>query len=112
MLGNIRLRVALVAVVWLATGVIVSLWLVGSQRPELTLAAGAADSETFRLASAMADELNEADSSLRVRTFETGGSVENLQLLASGQVDLAMTQSGVAGRCTFVPRCLPPRRAI
>lgn len=95
MLGNIRLRMVLVLAVWLATAAALVLWLGGRERPELTLAAGSATSETYRLAEAIAEELNEADSKLRVKVFETGGSIENMELLETGQVDLAMTQSNV-----------------
>lgn len=92
---NLHLRLMLVVVVWTATAVALVVMLGGRQVPELTLAAGAQDSETYRLAQAMAEELNEADSSLRLRVFETGGSIENMELLESGQVDLAMTQSNI-----------------
>jgi TRAP transporter TAXI family solute receptor len=95
-LGNIRLRIVLVVVVWSATAVSLALWLGGRERPELTLAAGSASSETYQIARAIADELSEVDSSLRIRVFETGGSIENLELLETGQVDLALTQSDIA----------------
>ena len=93
MFGNVRLRLVIVVVVWLATVVAITLWVGGKRQPELAIAAGSQGSETYRLAVAIAEELNESDSNLHLTVFETGGSVENLVLLARGQVDLAMTQS-------------------
>ena len=68
------------------------LWLSGRQQVELTLAAGPVTSETFRLAQAIADELNESGR-MRISVFETGGSIENMDLLEAGQVDLATVQA-------------------
>lgn len=82
----------LLLLVWIASVAALVLWLSGRQQVELTLAAGPATSETFQLAQAIADELNESGQ-LRVTVFETGGSIENMDLLETGQVDLATVQA-------------------
>lgn len=88
-----RLRLLLVIVLWTATVIALVFWLGGRQRPELTLAAGTAGSETYSLALAIAEELNEAGGDLRITIFETGGTAENMALLAAGQIDLATVQA-------------------
>ena len=93
MLANYRIRLFLLALLWLATVSAIVLWVGGAQRPELTLAAGSFGSETYTFAEAIAEELNEVDGNLRITVFETGGSTENMQLLADGRVDIAMVQA-------------------
>ena len=91
-LQNLRLRLALVILVWVTTVLALFAWLGSRQHPELTLAAGPASSETYRLAQAIAEELNEAGD-IGIIVFETGGSIENMDLLETGQVDLATVQA-------------------
>lgn len=86
------MRLALVFLVWVATVVALVTWLGSRQQPQLTLAAGPADSETYRLARAIAEELSESGD-IAITVYETGGSIENMDLLETGQVDLATVQA-------------------
>lgn len=95
MFANVRLRLALVLIVWLATAVAITLWLSGRQQLRLTLAAGPAGSETFLLGEAIAAELSEMEENLQVVVLETGGSIENMELLETGQVDFATVQAAM-----------------
>src|SRR5215813_1544158 len=45
---------------------------------------------------ALAETINETDSSLEVRTQNTKGSTENVPLLEAGQLDLGLVQGEVA----------------
>ena len=93
MLTNRRFRVVLVVVLWIATIAALLVWFSGQQTRELTFAAGPQGSETFLMATAIAQELNQGDSGLRVSVFETGGTTESLELLETGQIDLATLQA-------------------
>ena len=92
LLKDIRLRLLLLLLIWVASLFALALWVSGRQQVELTLAAGPVTSETYRLAQAIAEELSESGR-LRIRVFETGGSIENMDLLETGQVDLATVQA-------------------
>ena len=93
MFANVRFRILVLIVLWSATAAAIVLWVGSTQRSELTLAAGSQGSETYTIAQAIAAELHEDGSNLKLTVFETGGSQENMALLESGQVDLAMVQS-------------------
>jgi TRAP transporter TAXI family solute receptor len=96
LLANYRVRLLILLILWIATGAAIVLWIGSFQRPELTLAAGSAGSETYAFARAIAEELGETGNDMRITVFETGGSRENLALIANGQVDLAMVQGDAA----------------
>ena len=90
---NRTLRIALVLVVWLATLGALLLWLGSGDQVRITLGAGPADSETFALAAAITETLNQNRKRFQVDVFETGGSAENLRLLVAGQLDLVTIQA-------------------
>ena len=93
MLANFRVRLLILLAFWLITAVALALWISGSQRRELTLAAGPAGSETYLFARTIAEVLEDIDDGPRIMVLETGGSKENMMLLERGQVDLAMVQA-------------------
>ncbi|MEM6454643.1 MAG: TAXI family TRAP transporter solute-binding subunit [Acidobacteriota bacterium] len=62
---------------------------------QLTIAAGSLDGAYHRFATAYAERLVDHGVTLEVRA--TAGSVENLQLLRDGAVDLALAQGGTVG---------------
>jgi TRAP transporter TAXI family solute receptor len=93
LLASKRIRLLLVLVLWVATVLALALWLGGRQQHQLSIAAGPADSETFGLMTAIADSLNEMDNGLEISVFETGGTTENMELLESGQIDIATVQA-------------------
>ena len=66
-------------------------------RPDfLTLATGSTGGTYFPLGGAMAGVWNDNIQDLRVSTQSSGASVDNLQLLAAGEVELIMAVNGVA----------------
>jgi uncharacterized protein len=66
-------------------------------RPEfLTLATGSTGGTYFPLGGAMAGVWNDNIPDLRVSTQSSGASVDNLQLLDAGEVELIMAVNGVA----------------
>ncbi len=93
MLSNWRVRSLLVLVLWVATVLAAVLWLSGRQDHRISIAAGPAASETFGLLSAVAEVLNEMDNGLEISVFETGGTRENMELLETGQIDIATVQA-------------------
>jgi len=60
------------------------------------IATGSAEGSYYAFAQQYADVL--AREGIRLEVVATGGSVDNLQLLADGQVDLAFIQGGVASK--------------
>lgn len=96
MLASLRLRLLLVLILWLATIAAIVLWLGGQQQQDISIGAGPAGSESFELLSAVADVLNEADHRFTISVFETGGTVENMDLLARGQLDMGSVQANAS----------------
>lgn len=93
MLSNWRVRAFFVMVLWVATVLAVGLWISGHVDDRISIAAGPSESETFALLTAVADVLNEMDNELQVEVFETGGTRENMELLETGQIDIATVQA-------------------
>lgn len=93
MLSNWRVRVLLVMVLWVATVMALVLWMSGRQDQRISVAAGPGSSETFILMSTIADVLNNMDNGLSIEVFETGGTAENMELLETGQIDIATVQA-------------------
>lgn len=87
-----RLRIVLIAVIWLMVLAALVLWLGGAREQRLALAGGPAGSETLALTEAIADVLNEKELGFRLIVFETGGSHQNIRLLEAGRVDLGTLQ--------------------
>jgi TRAP transporter TAXI family solute receptor len=92
-LANWRARLFLVAVLWVATVLALVMWLSGQQDEQLSIAAGPAESETFKYLSVIAEVLNERDNDLHLTVFETGGTRENMALIESGLIDVATVQA-------------------
>jgi TRAP transporter TAXI family solute receptor len=92
-LENIRVRLLLVVTVWVLTLVALVFWLSGREQQNITIGAGPAGSEGFLLMSAIADVINEMDKGFTVSVFETGGTVENMELLELGQLDMGTAQA-------------------
>jgi TRAP transporter TAXI family solute receptor len=92
---NKVLRVAL-AVVSLAvlSGLVIG-FLKQSQSDNLTLAAGASSGESFILGKAIKTVVERHYPKVKVTLVETGGTVENLQMLEDGRAQLAAAQSDV-----------------
>ncbi len=61
----------------------------------VTLAAGAATGESYIIGSALKSVVERHNPGIRITVLETGGSVENLNLLEAGRVQLAMAQADV-----------------
>jgi TRAP transporter TAXI family solute receptor len=93
LLASARIRLLLVLVLWIATVLALVLWLGGRQEHHISIGAGPAESETFGLLTAIADVLNEMDNGLEISIFETGGTTENMELLETGQIDVATVQA-------------------
>jgi TRAP transporter TAXI family solute receptor len=88
-----RIRYIVVGIVWVATLTAVLAWFLAGQQARLAIAAGPGNSESFRLATAIAAVFNRSNPNILVDVFETGGSGENVRLLESGHVDFATIQA-------------------
>jgi TRAP transporter TAXI family solute receptor len=88
-----RLRLIVVAIVWVATLFAILAWVVSTREFRLSIAAGPRSGESFQLASAIAQVFNETVPNASIDVFETSGSAENARLLESGQVDVATMQA-------------------
>ncbi|MEN1680648.1 MAG: TAXI family TRAP transporter solute-binding subunit [Planctomycetota bacterium] len=83
------------ALVVSAIGFAVAFWFVEPPPPgEIAIAAGTADGAYTAAAECYAESL--AKSRVNLRVIETAGSLENYELLASGEVKLAIVQGGAA----------------
>jgi len=88
-----RLRILLIAIVWLVAVLGMVLWLSGSGVTRLAVAGGPAGSETLELSTAIAKAINKSSRGLVLVVFETGGSRENVRLMQEGRVDLGTLQA-------------------
>lgn len=68
-------------------------WLGGRVQQNITIGAGPANSESFLLMTAIADVVNAMDRGFTVSVFETGGTMENMELLELGQLDMGTAQA-------------------
>ena len=109
MLANWRARLFIVAVLWVATVLALVMWLGGQQDHQLSIAAGPAESETFKYLAVVAEVLNERDNGLYLTVFETGGTRENMELIEVGRIDVATVQADarVPGEALGVARLYP-----
>lgn len=87
-IGLAVLTVALVSL--LAVGVYQS-----SRTRTLNLAGGSADSDSHILCAALKRVVERHNPRVRINVLETGGTVENLQMLEQGSADLATAQADV-----------------
>ena len=88
-----RVRYIVLGIIWIATLSALLLWFLSTRGERLAIAAGPRDSESFELASAIAQVFNEHSASTRIDVFETSGSTDNIRLLQAGQVDFATAQA-------------------
>jgi hypothetical protein len=82
----------------LSIGFFAGLALVAWQRSKtehLTLAAGASSGESYILGNALKTVVERHNPRIRITLLETGGTVENLRMLADGQAQLATAQSDI-----------------
>ena len=87
------MRYIVVGIVWVATLTAVLAWFLAGQQTRLAIAAGPSNSESFRLATAIAAVFNRSNPNSIIDVFETGGSAENVRLLEAGHVDFATIQA-------------------
>ena len=88
-----RIRYIVVGIVWVATLTAALAWFLAGQQIRLAIAAGPSNSESFRLATAIAAVFNRSNPDSIIDVFETGGSGENVRLLEAGHVDFATIQA-------------------
>ncbi|HEY3742919.1 MAG TPA: TAXI family TRAP transporter solute-binding subunit [Bryobacteraceae bacterium] len=91
-------RIVRIALVVVTLGIIAGLgflWLNRSRTQHLTLAAGSRDGESFILGEALKTVVQRHYPAIEVTVLETGGTAENLRMLASGQAQLATAQADV-----------------
>ncbi|GHD09461.1 hypothetical protein GCM10007052_07640 [Halioglobus japonicus] len=88
-----RLRVILIAAVWLMTLAALVIWLGTARDQRLAIAGGPAGSESLALTQAIATVLNEKDLGFTLTVFESGGSTQNVQFLNDNRVAFATIQA-------------------
>ena len=88
-------RYGVAALFWVVLLVLGLLWLGGSRKQRIAIAGGPAHSESFELANAIAKVYAEADPSVEVEVYETGGSRDDVRLIEEGRVDLATMQADI-----------------
>jgi TRAP transporter TAXI family solute receptor len=71
-------------------------WFFRSRTEYLTLAAGASSGESYILGSALKTVLERHYPRVRLTVLQTGGTVENLQMLQDGRAQLATAQADVS----------------
>ena len=87
-------RIAIIAALWLALLGGLAFWFGGREVVQLSIVPGPASSEAYELANAIAAVVgNSRDLKLKLDVYETQGSGENIRLVDSGQVDLAIIQA-------------------
>ncbi len=85
----IAFSLGLIAVVGMA-------WWQQSKTEYVTLAAGASSGESYLLGSALKTVVERHYPKIRITLLETGGTVENLQMLEQGRAQLATAQSDIS----------------
>src|SRR3984957_15869317 len=90
---NRVLRITLVALSLCLMGGLGIAWVQGSRTEHLTLAAGASSGESYILGSALKTVVERHYPRIRITLLETGGTVENLQMLQDGRAQLATPQA-------------------
>src|SRR6202041_173072 len=92
---NQVLRLALAALSVAVVAVLAFAWWQQSKTEHLTLAAGASSGESYILGSALKTVVERHYPRIRITLLETGGTVENLQMLQDGRAQLATAQSDI-----------------
>jgi TRAP transporter TAXI family solute receptor len=93
---KVRTRLFLALVVWMATAAAVTFWFISTETPLVRFAAGEKNSESYRLASAIAEKLNKSNPHFTIRVYDTVGPAENLELVQSERIDIAVVQADLA----------------
>src|ERR1700733_6225005 len=93
---NRVLRITLVSLsIGVIAGLAAAIWQ-RSKTEHLTLAAGASSGESYILGNALKTVVERHYPRIRIKLLETGGTVENLQMLEDGQAQLATAQADIA----------------
>src|SRR5580692_1792370 len=92
---NRVLRLALVAATLCLFVILAVIYWQQSKVEHLTLAAGASSGESYLLGSALKTVVERHYPRIRITLLETGGTVENLQMLDDGRAQLATAQADV-----------------
>jgi len=91
-------RVLLIAIGVVSVSVVAGLGialLLGAKTQHLTLAAGSRSGESFILGNALKTVVERHYPKIRITLLETGGTVDNLQMLEAGRAQLAAAQADV-----------------
>jgi len=105
-----RLNVLLIFVLLLLAGGVGTYLLYDArQTHNLVVAAGARSSEGFQLVQAIAEIVNRHHQKIRIEVIETGGSLDNSQLMDEGYADLATLQAdgNISGRASLIANLYP-----
>jgi uncharacterized protein len=86
-------RVSRTALVVLSLGFVV--WLAVAASQYLTMAAGASSGESYILSNALKTVVERHYPRIRITLLETGGTVENLEMLEQGRAQLVTGQADV-----------------
>ncbi len=78
---------------WVATVIALVLWLGGRSQRNINIGGGPAASESFQLMTAIADVVNDMNRGFTISVYETGGTIENMELLELGQLDMGTAQA-------------------
>ena len=92
---NKVLRVALIALTLCLLVILAVVFWQQSKVEHLSLAAGATSGESYLLGSALKTVVERHYPSIRITLLETGGTVENLQMLQDGRAQLATAQADI-----------------
>jgi len=98
MLGRQTLALTVFLCVFIATGVFAYLNHAANRSVELKVGADQLNSEPYEMATAIAHVVGRNYPSIKMSVRATGGSSENMALLASGKLDLALVQADVISR--------------
>ncbi len=93
---NRVLRIALVTLSLGFLAVLAFVWMQGAKTEHLTMAAGASSGESYILGQALKTVVERHYPRIRLTLLETGGTVENLNMLEDGRAQLAAAQSDIA----------------
>ncbi|MGI9291546.1 MAG: TAXI family TRAP transporter solute-binding subunit [Gammaproteobacteria bacterium] len=86
-------RIGLIAGLWLALLGGLTFWFGGREVVQLSIVPGPSNGEAYELAIAISRVTDASDLNLDIEVYETQGSGENIRLVDTGQVDLAIIQS-------------------
>src|SRR5580704_10130949 len=93
---NKVIQLALGALSLALIAVLVTAWLQSSKTEYLTLAAGTSSGESYILGNALKTVVERHNPRIRITLLQTGGTVENLQMLQDGRAQLATAQADIS----------------